>query len=199
MPVDLQTPRPAQELTEEFAIKGGLRLQLDELISAVRIIPDRRRKYAMGHGDLGAGGAGNRTQIVLTNDLTEPPGSTIHVHKIWLSSAEATLFEIAWPTAGVVGLAAFTSEAFIDGRNGAGPQANFGGFNNAVETASLNFGRFENWANNKGDNVKVQFDPPIIIAPFSTGGFRSALILKPAGDNQGLVANVLWSEPPDPV
>ncbi len=200
MAVNLQTPRPAQELAEEFAIKGGLKLTLDEVLSAVRIIPDRLRNFAVGFGIVAAGGAGFRTEIALINTLTPTVGSddgTVHVHAVWLRSIVATGIRLAWPTAPLSGFANLVNVAFLDGRNNAAPRSALQEDAADAATGALEFMNFT--IAPASDSHLVRLEPPLKLAPLTTNAFRNALVIRPSSDNTDLEATVLWSEPPNPV
>lgn len=193
MTVPLQTPRPAQELTREFAIKGGLRLVLDEVLYPVRIISDRPRKFAMGQVGLAAGGAGLRSEVVLTNalDLPVDQDSTFLIHKIWVQSNVAAEANLCWPTAAVLGLTAITDKRFLDGDLEGAPLANFGQDNTAAATGAVVFAQVHLVAN--AESTLIDFtDSPIIVRPVNS------FIVRPSADNTLLVVTLLWSEPADP-
>lgn len=193
MVVDLQTPRAAEELTREFAIKGGLKLTLDEVMSAVRIIKDRPRKYVMGTANVAAA-VGFHTEFALTNTFAPDFGQdgTIHVHKMWCSSAVATNVNLTWPTTAVLGLTVIPTMRFIDNRRAGVPLASFGQDNTAVATAADTFMSLDFAL---GPAFEVTFDPhPIIIAPV----VPFSLLIRPGSVNQDMRLGLLWSEPPDP-
>ena len=196
MVVPLQTPRASQQLTSEFAIKGGLKLLLDEVISGVIVLKDRSRKYAMGWGNLGVGGVGNRSEIALVNTFfpAADVDGTVHVHSIWVASSVAAAFNFTFPTVALAGFADLTTERFLDTVRQGTPQAALQEDNGSAQTAGIDFFRVLTGAAGVASR-RTDFDPPIILSP---NGAR-ALIVKTESDNQSLEAMILWSEPPDPV
>ncbi len=195
MPVDLQTPRPAQELTEEFAIKGGLKLLLDEVMVPVRIIGDRPRKLVSGQFNLAAA-VGFRSEIALVNPIAPEASldTTLQVHRMYIRSGSATNIEVAWPTANLTGLTTITTTRFLDNRRSGAPRAAFQQDNTAAATAAVVFARHDVAAS--APSVLVEFDPhPIIIAPL----FFRSLLIRPAVANQSITLVLVWSEPADPV
>jgi len=196
MPLPLQTPLPSSQLTSEFAIKGGIKLLLDEIVSPVVLLQRRPRKYAMGFATVANGGVGNRTEIAIVNTFFPEPGvnGEVHVHSIWMTSSGAQAFLLKWPTVALAGFADIATERFLDSARAGSPQAAFQEDNGSAETTGTSFLRFLTGANAAASR-REDFDPPIIISPF---GAR-ALIIMPEADNVGLEGAILWSEPPDPV
>lgn len=195
MPLPLQTPRPAEQLTKEFAIKGGLRMLIDEVIIPTRAILDRPRKFAMATGVVGAGGANLRTELALTNNFSSElnDDGIVLVHKLWLGATELINVNVSWPTVAVSGLTLITTARFTDNQRTGLPISPFGSKNDAVPTAATNFLRIEVPATS--ESVRVDFDPhPIIIRPQAP----RSLLIRPGEDDQALRCSILWSEPADP-
>jgi len=193
MPVEIQTPGPAQQLTGEFAVKGGLKLLLDEVVVPTRAIKDRPRKFVMGEVTVAAA-AGFRSEIALTNQFTAELGrdATLQLHKIWLRAGTGPIL-LAWPTVAVVGLTVIPTMRFLNNSRSGTPQASFGQDNTAAATAAETFGRF--FIDSNGPSKEIKFDPsPIIIEPVAP----RTLLIRPDSDNLALSVTLLWSEPPDP-
>jgi len=192
--IPLQTPRPAQELTEEFAIKGGLKLVLDEVLYPVRLIKDRPRKFAMGEFSIPAA-AGFRSELALVNAFTPAANEdgTVLVHSIWVSSTQAISVDVLWPTVAVVGLTVITDVRFIDGARSGAPLAILGSDNTAVATAAELFFRASILAN--AESYRIDFDPHPLIIPSVD---PRTLLIRPSLDNKRMDGSILWSEPADP-
>jgi len=196
VPLPLQTPGPAAQLTKEFAIKGGIKLLLDEVVIPVRAILDRPRKFAMGFANVAAGGAGLRTEVVLVNTFfpqLDQDGSVL-IHKVWFNSGVSTAFELAVPTAALSGFADIATERFLDLARSGSPQAAFQEDNAAAASAATVFTRYAEPT--VGTTRLITFEQPIILdhAP----GVNNAVILRGNQDNANLQCTILWSEPADP-
>lgn len=193
MPVDLQTPGPSVELTQEFALKGGLKLKLDEVVVPTRAIKDRPRKFAMGFANVAAA-VGFRSEFALTNSFTPDfsEDGTVQVHAMWFATASTVAVEVGWPIGPVAGLTVIPSR-FTDNARTGDPLAPFGQDNTAVATVADMFLRYD--VDVASRTYPIVFDPhPIIIraqAPRS-------LIIRPASSNTQLTLTLLWSEPADP-
>lgn len=194
MTVPLQTPRPAQELVREFAIKSGLRLVLDEVLYPVRIITDRPRKYVMGQTGITAA-AGLRAEVALVNAIpfSHDQDTTVLIHKIWLQSPGAIEAQICWPTTAQLGLTTVTDVRFLDASIIGVPRAVMGQDVTAVATAAVPFARIR--INGAQESKLVDFDDhPLIIRSVDPRG----LLVRPSVDETSIIVNILWSEPADP-
>jgi len=192
--VPLQTPRPAQELTREFAIKGGLKLSLDEILYPVRIISDRKRKFAAGQVTVPAA-VGFRSEIALVNSFTPEADQDgeILLHAIWINSVSGIAINAVWPTVPTVGLTDVPDKRFLDGGVSAAPQGILGFDNTAAATAGV---AFMQWAMvGATESFHVDFDPHPLVVPSVA---PRTIIIRPAGDNQQIAITMLWSEPADP-
>lgn len=194
MPIPLQTPRPAQELTREFAIKGGLRLLLDEVLYPVRVITDRPRKFAMGFFNIPAA-AGFRSEIALVNNFspTQDQDGTVLVHRIWLRTNATVGIDLAWPTVPVLGLTTVTTTRFTDGGRSGTPEAIMGQDNTAVATAADPFARLSVLAGQT--SFPINFDPHPLVIPSVA---PRTLLVRPEIDERQFDITIEWSEPADP-
>jgi len=96
----IQTPRPGSQLERELGIKGKIALQLDEtVVPVVPIKPIPWRPF-IGTASVGAGGAGNRSIVILQGGTDE---TVVHITQLWIWSGVGRLIRWMRPSVNPVG------------------------------------------------------------------------------------------------
>jgi len=194
----IQTPGPSNQLVDRYAIKGGLALKLDEVVSPVEVILPRPRRVARGSVRVAAGGAGFISESSLINPLPFGPtieDTSIHILEISISTQTTTTFLVVRTTAGVVGVTTLTTKSFIDFPRGLSPDGVIALKNDAVATAGTTIWRAAISAN---DPFVINFrDHPLILDGTVPGG--NGIMVRNLTADIAHTVNFLWSEPPDQI
>lgn len=195
----IQSPGAATQIEEEFAIKGGLALRVDEVVIPVLPIGRRRRKFAMGTAGVAAA-AGFRSEVALVNPIPflggELSDTSVQVHKIWVDSGQGTenLLELAHPTAAITGFTNLATKSFLNFPLGVAPVTSLLEDNTDVPQVAVVFAQ-------QRVLTSTPFlwdfsEHPIILDSRVVSG--NALLVRPSVDNTAIVVTILWSEPADP-
>ncbi|NOT31875.1 MAG: hypothetical protein HOP15_15625 [Planctomycetes bacterium] len=184
----VQNPSAALELAETYDIKGGLRLQLDEVIVPVQIVGPKLgpAAYAL---TVTAAVVGEQA---LSHILCPPVlGALVNVYRIIIRTAVATSGVIRVPTAAVSGLTGVT-EQWQDRKRGGVPGAIVGQDTSAAPAAGVDV---VGWATAIGIPFVLDLDVVLIPATGTPNGDGNLMCLCSAA-NVAMDVTWLWREPP---
>lgn len=191
----IQTPRPGRELEQEFGIKGGLVLRLDETVVPVSVLTPRRRRYAAGTVTV-SGAVGFPSQVVLVNTLpfagSGIQDTTVEVHQIIVRTNIATRVSVGHPSGAVAGFTNSTDKAWLAFAEGVSPTAAVQGDNTQAAIAMAAMVVLAVPAN----ETTVIWTPPAPIILDGTVSNNQTLLVTSAAASTGLIVSFVWSEPP---
>lgn len=165
---------------------AGVEQQLPVPVTAIPndYPPPAWRRGVVGMG-LAAGGAGLRTQCLLTAPVGSPPGSVVYIRRIGIKAITAGAeFEIVQPTAALTGFTNLPSQS-MDLRTRSQAlvisQKNSGAADPGIVLADNLWGPVNN-----DNNQYAVYEVNIILLVQKTGFDKNKVLVRPNGDNVGM-------------